>query len=113
MNADEMQEMMQRAQQMQSRMGEIQQELAARRFEASSGGGMVEASVSGALRVLSIKIEPSLITGDDPGMLQDLIAAAVTDGQLYVINAAAANDRQWAAGEANLRAIVDSFYVPP
>lgn len=77
MNADEMQEMMQRAQQMQSRMGEIQQELAARHFEASSGGGMVEASVSGALRVLSIKIEPSLISGDDPGMLQDLIAAAV------------------------------------
>ena len=44
---------------------------------------------------------------------RNLIAAAVTDGQLYVINAAAANDRQWAAGEANLRAIVDSFYVPP
>ena len=43
---------------------------------------------------------------------RNLIAAAVTDGQLYVINAAA-NDRQWAAGEANLRAIVDSFYVPP
>ena len=44
---------------------------------------------------------------------RNLIAAAVTDGQLYVINAAAANDRQWAVGEANLRAIVDSFYVPP
>ena len=38
---------------------------------------------------------------------RNLIAAAVTDGQLYVINAAAANDRQWAAGEAFLRAIVD------
>ena len=44
---------------------------------------------------------------------RNLIAAAVTDGQLYVINAAAANDRQWAAGRSNLRAIVDSFYVPP
>ena len=43
-----MQEMMQRAQQMQTRMGELQNELAARRFEASSGGGMVEAAVSGA-----------------------------------------------------------------
>ena len=77
MNANEMQEMLQRAQEMQSRMGEIQQELAARRFEASSGGGMVEAAVSGALRVLSIKIEPSLISAEDQTMLQDLIAAAV------------------------------------
>jgi DNA-binding YbaB/EbfC family protein len=72
-----MQQMMQRAQQMQSRMGELQNELAARRFEASSGGGMVQAAVSGALRVLSIEIEPSLVGGGDQAMLQDLVAAAV------------------------------------
>jgi len=76
-NANEMQEMVQRAQQMQSKMGELQSELAARRFEASSGGGMVEATVSGGLRVLSIEIEPTLIQGEDQSMLQDLIAAAV------------------------------------
>ncbi len=72
-----MQEMMQRAQQVQTRMGEMQQQLAARRFEASSGGGMVHASVSGALRVLSIEIEASLADAGDRGMLQDLVAAAV------------------------------------
>jgi len=72
-----MQEMMQRAQQMQARMGDLQKELSARRFEASSGGGMVEASVSGALRVLSIEIEPALLKDSDQAMLQDLIAAAV------------------------------------
>jgi hypothetical protein len=77
MNPEEMQAMMQRAEQMQSRMGEMQRELASRRFEASSGGGMVEATVSGALRVLSIRIEPSLLTGGDQAMLQDLVAAAV------------------------------------
>ena len=77
MNADEMQQMMQRAQQMQTRMGELQNELSARRFEASSGGGMVQATVSGALRVLSIEIEPSLFSGGDQAMLQDLVAAAV------------------------------------
>ena len=43
----------------------------------------------------------------------NLISAAVTDGQLYVINASAANERQWQQGEANLRNIVTSFYVPP
>ena len=77
MNPNYMQEMMERAQQMQSRMGDLQRELAARHFVASSGGGMVEATVSGGLRVISIKIEPSLIAGDDQAMLQDLIAAAV------------------------------------
>ena len=72
-----MQEMMQQAQQMQTRMAELQNELSVRRFEGSSGGGMVQASVSGALRVLSIEIEPSLVTGGDQPMLQDLVAAAV------------------------------------
>lgn len=72
-----MQEMMQRAQEMQTRMGALQQELSARHFEASSGGGMVSVKVSGALRVLEIAIEPSLVQGGDQAMLQDLVAAAV------------------------------------
>jgi DNA-binding YbaB/EbfC family protein len=72
-----MQEMMQRAQDMQSKMGELQSEIARRRFEASSGGGMVNVVVSGALRVLSVEIEPSLIKGDDRTMIQDLVAAAI------------------------------------
>ena len=77
MNPNEMQEMMQRAQDMQSKMGELQSEIARRRFEASSGGGMVNVVVSGALRVLSVEIEPSLIKGDDRTMIQDLVAAAI------------------------------------
>lgn len=77
MNPSDMQEMMKRAEQMQSQMSDIQKDLAARSFEASSGGGMVEATVSGALRVVSIKIEKSLLAEDDQSMLQDLVAAAV------------------------------------
>ena len=68
---------MERAQQMQARMGELQNELAVRRFDGDSGGGMVHASVSGGLRVLSIEIEPSLVSGGDQPMLQDLVAAAI------------------------------------
>lgn len=77
MNPNDMQQMMERAQQMQSRMGELQKQLEARRFEASSGGGMVKVSASGALRVLSIEIEPSLLESGDRTMLEDLVAAAV------------------------------------
>ena len=72
-----MQQMMQKAQEMQSKMGELQAELAVRRFEASAGGGMVSAAVSGGLRVLSVEIEPGLIADNDRGMIQYLTAAAV------------------------------------
>ena len=77
MNPNEMQEMMQRAQAMQSKMQDLQAELAKQSFEASAGGGMVKATVSGALRVVSIEIEPSLVTDGDRAMIQDLTAAAV------------------------------------
>jgi hypothetical protein len=70
-------DMMKQAQQVQARFGELQRELATRRFEASSGGGMVKAVVSGQLRVLGVEIEPSLVSGGDREMIQDLCAAAV------------------------------------
>ncbi|OUV35110.1 MAG: hypothetical protein CBC48_04505 [bacterium TMED88] len=73
----DMKEMLEQAQRMQSRIAELQQELSTRRFEASSGGGMVTAAVTGQLRVLEIRIEPSLFNESDPGMIEDLAAAAV------------------------------------
>ena len=91
MNPNEMQEMLQRAQEMQSKVGELQAELAARSFEANAGGGMVKATVSGALRVVKIEIEPSILTEHDRGMIQDLTAAAV--------NAALAKAQQEVAEE--------------
>ena len=62
---------------MQSKLAELQQELALRRFEGAAGVGMVTAVVSGALRVLEVRIEPSLLEDGDRAMLQDLIAAAL------------------------------------
>jgi len=70
-------QMMQRAREMQEKLAEMQQQLALKRFEASSGGGMVKAAVSGDLRVLKIEIEPSLLEGGDRDMIGDLTAAAV------------------------------------
>jgi DNA-binding YbaB/EbfC family protein len=77
MSGPDIGDMMKQAQQVQARFGELQRELATRRFEASSGGGMVQAVVSGQLRVLSVEIEPSLVSGGDREMIQDLCAAAV------------------------------------
>ena len=77
MNPNDTQTMMERARQMQERVDQIQKALNARRFEAASGGGMVRATVSGALRVLAIDIEDSLFQSGDKAMIQDLAAAAV------------------------------------
>jgi len=73
----DMKEMLEQAQRVQTRLAEMQRELAARRFEASSGGGMVTAAVTGQLRVLEVRIEPSLFESGDRGMVEDLTAAAV------------------------------------
>jgi len=80
-----------KAQEAQAKLAELQQKLAARRIEGSAGGGMVRAEVSGALRVLSIAIEPSLVASGDRQMLQDLVAAAV--------NAALANAQRLVSEE--------------
>lgn len=72
-----MNEMLQRARQVQERIAELQRSLAARSVEASAGGGMVTARVSGEMRVLSVAIEPSLLASQDRTMIQDLVAAAV------------------------------------
>ena len=79
-------ELMQKAQEVQKRMAAVQRELAGRRVEGSSGGGMVTATVTGGLRVLDVKIAQSLLDGGDRSMIQDLTAAAV--------NAALSNAQQ-------------------
>ena len=70
-------ELMEKAKQIQSRLAELQRELAVRRFEGGAGGGMVTAVVTGALRVLEVRIEQSLLESGDREMIEDLTAAAV------------------------------------
>ena len=77
MSGPDMGKILEQAQQMQARVSELQRSLAARKVEGSAGGGMVTAVASGELRVLELRIEPSLIEGGDRAMLQDLCAAAV------------------------------------
>ena len=69
--------LLEKAREAQSRLQELQSELARRRVEGSSGGGMVTAVASGDLRILEIRIEPALLESGDRAMLQDLCAAAV------------------------------------
>ena len=72
---------MRQAEKLQSQIQKMQDELADRTVEASSGGGMVTVVTNGKQDVVSIKIDPEVINGDDVEMLQDLIVAAVNEAK--------------------------------
>jgi nucleoid-associated protein EbfC len=72
--------LMRQAQKMQEKMAEMQKELATRTCEASSGGGMVTATVNGSQELVALKIDPSVVDPKDIDMLQDLVTAAVNEG---------------------------------
>ena len=69
-----MQSMMKQAQQMQQK---LQEQIAAIRVEASSGGGMVSVKMDGQKNLLSVKIDPEV--AGDVEMLQDMVLAAVNE----------------------------------
>jgi DNA-binding YbaB/EbfC family protein len=71
--------LMKQAQKMQAQIAKVQEELAGKTIEASSGGGMVSVVVNGKQEVVSIKIEPEVIDSNDKEMLQDLVVAAVNE----------------------------------
>lgn len=66
-----------RAREVQERLAGLQRDLAARSVEASAGAGLVTAVASGALRILELRIDPSLLPSGDRALLADLVAAAV------------------------------------
>lgn len=71
--------MMKQAQQLQVKMMKLQEELAEKTVETSSGGGMIRVVANGKQQVVSIQIEKEVVDPEDVEMLQDLILAAVND----------------------------------
>jgi DNA-binding YbaB/EbfC family protein len=73
--------MMKQAQKMQEQLQKQMQEL---RIEATAGGGMVTVTVNGAKQLMSLRIDPEVVSKDDVEMLQDLILAAINDAHRKV-----------------------------
>ncbi|MBS3874146.1 MAG: YbaB/EbfC family nucleoid-associated protein [Firmicutes bacterium] len=74
-----MKDMMKAAQKMQDRMQKMQEELNMRTIDASAGGGMVKAVVTGGKMLKEITIHPEAVDLNDIEMLQDLIIIAVNE----------------------------------
>ena len=73
-------QMMRQAQQIQKQMLKLQEEIENSTVEATVGGGVVKAVVSGNMKLQSITIDPDVVSPEDVDMLEDLVTAAVNEG---------------------------------
>jgi len=76
--------MLKQAQQMQTRMAEMQAKLESTEVEGQAGAGMVKVKLTGKGELRRIAIDPSLMTADDREVLEDLIVAAHGDAKQKV-----------------------------
>ncbi|MCW2600366.1 MAG: YbaB/EbfC family nucleoid-associated protein [Frankiales bacterium] len=76
-----MQQLMKQAQKMQAQMLQAQEQLANTQLIGTAGGGLITVTVSGAGEVLGVKIDAQAVDPDDVESLEDLLLAAVRDGQ--------------------------------
>lgn len=84
----DMGQLMKQAQQMQQELAKAQAELAQRRFQGSSGGGLVTAVVSGDHELIEVRISTEVVDPDDVAMLEDLVVAAIRQAMASATHAA-------------------------
>ena len=93
--------MMRQVQKMQQDMVRMQEELENKTYSATSGGGMVTATVNGKHEVISLEIKPEAVDPDDVEMLQDMVIAAVNEA-LRAADTDSANNMSRLTGGLNL-----------
>ena len=76
-----MNQMLRQAQALQRKLAKAQEELAEQEVRGQAGGGMVTAIFTGSGEIKSIKINPEAVDPSDVEMLQDMVVAAVHEGQ--------------------------------
>jgi nucleoid-associated protein EbfC len=74
-------DLMNQAKQMREQMDRMQADLAKKTVTADAGGGMVQATVSGKMELVKLKIDKSKVDVNDTEMLEDVIIAAVNAAQ--------------------------------
>lgn len=77
----DMANLLKNAQQIQSRVKELQEKAETMTYTAESGGGAVSATVNGKLVLMKIRIAPESVASGDVEMLEDLVKSAVAAAQ--------------------------------
>lgn len=87
---------------MQEDMVAKQEELEAREYDVSCGGGVVNVKINGKKEILSVKIDPEVVDPDDVETLEDLIVAAVNEAVKKVETTSAEEMEKITGGLGNL-----------
>lgn len=90
--------MMKKAQAMQAKLQEAQDELGRLEVEGASGGGMVTIAMTAKGELKAVRIDPSLMVPTDKEMLEDLIMAAFADAKVKADRLAAEKMQSLTAG---------------
>ena len=90
--------MMKKAQEVQAKLQEAQEELGRLEVEGQAGGGMVNLTLSAKGELKGVRIDVSLLTPADKEMLEDLIIAAFSDGKAKADRMAAEKMQALTAG---------------
>ena len=77
--AQNMNQMIKQAQKMQDQITELQEDIEARDFSATAGGGAVEVTITGKKTIKSLTLKPEVVDPEDIDMLQDLIISAINE----------------------------------
>lgn len=73
--------MMKKAQEMQTKMAQMQEDLQNITVEGASGAGLVKATCTAKGELKALDIDPSIFNSDDKEVVEDLILAAIKDAQ--------------------------------
>ena len=74
-----MQNLIRQANQMQAKMKKLQDELAEKEYQSTSGGGAIKVTVKGENNISALSIDPEIFKEGDADMLQDMIVSALND----------------------------------
>ena len=103
--------MLKQAQQMQTRMQEMQAKLEMLEVEGAAGAGMVKVKLSGKGDLRRVTIDPALMAADEREVLEDLLVAAHADAKQKV-EAMMAEEMQKATAGMNLPAGLGGMKLP-
>ena len=92
---DNLQQLMQMGQQLQARIAQIQENLDNQEVKASSGGGMVTATVDGKGALKEVTIEPTVVDPRDMEMLEDLSRQIRSNTELVTARAEVRAEQLW------------------
>lgn len=103
--------MLKQAQQMQTRMAEMQAKLEAMEVQGQSGAGMVKVLLSGKGDLRRVTIDPALLAADEKEVLEDLLVAAHADAKQKV-EATMAEEMQKATAGLNIPGGLGGLKLP-